>query len=73
MRRVNGIDARLSKQVPTAMRSKKPEMSWPNTRLDIAAKKKALRPKPDSGNAEAVPRWLGQLYVATRVLVVGHW
>lgn len=39
-------------------------MLSPNARLAIVAKKNALRPKPDRGNAVAVPLCSGQLYVA---------
>lgn len=60
------------KKVPTetmlnvamAKRRSKSEVLSRNAIDDMAEKKNALRPKAESGNAVAVPRWFGQLSAA---------
>ena len=64
---MKGRDKRLRPQVPSESRSRKPEMSSPKAKFAMAAKRNALKPKPDNGNAVAVPRCSGQLYVAVSV------
>lgn len=51
--------------VPRERSRRKPEMSSPKAKFAIDEKRNALRPKPDSGKAVAVPRCSGQLKVAT--------
>lgn len=60
------------KKVPTdtmlnvamAKRRSKSEVLSGNAIDDMAEKKNALRPKAESGNAVAVPRWFGQFSAA---------
>ena len=52
--------------MPRHKRSRKPARLLPKARLAREEKKKALRPKPESGNAVAVPLLSGQLYVAAK-------
>lgn len=59
------IETALRQSVPMARSRRKPPTLWPKAKLAMVAKKKALRPKPDSGNAVAVPRLSGQLKVAS--------
>ena len=64
--RMNGKDERTSTVVPIESINKYPLVSSGNARSDRVEKKKALRPKPERGNAVAVPRCFGQLTPATR-------
>ena len=61
---INGNAIAFRHNVPRDNRSKNPDMSSPKAIRARLAKKNALNPKPERGNAVAVPRCSGQLKVA---------
>lgn len=57
-------DTQHMEKVETARSRRRSDVLSGNARDDIVEKKNALRPKPESGKAVAVPRLFGQLRAA---------
>ena len=63
--RIKKAGIAIMRKVPIERNRRKPAVLFGRARLEIREKKKALRPKAATGNAVAVPRFLGKFMAAT--------